>query len=288
MSYAKHWCFTVFDSEDFLVDDLYQDSRRLQDVTEYLVLGLEQCPNTGKKHIQGYLCLKSRARVTGVKKMIGTSTVHLESMKGSPLQASDYCKKTGTYQEFGVLPLGVRGGSQQHTALLEVKESIDSGRSLNELWEDHFVVMVRSHRSLEQYRLLQQHNTQRIIPKVEVLYGEPGTGKTRYVHLMAEVFYEQSLWAYTSGDWFDGYGGQRVALFDDYYGSISFGLFLRILDRYPVKVPVKGGFVAWNPERIYITSNKRPHFWYDNITLTQYEALERRFTKVYEINENFF
>jgi len=34
------------------------------------------------------------------------------------------------------------------------------------------------------------------------------------------------------------------------------------LDRYPMRVPVKGGFVNWVPENIYITSSNHPDSTY--------------------------
>lgn len=88
--------------------------------------------------------------------------------------------------------------------------------------------------------------------------------------------------------WFDGYTGQRVALFDDYTGDLDLDLFLRITDRYKCNVPVKGSSVYWNPEVIYFTSNINPTLWYMFRTYEQSRAMERRLTKVYEINESFF
>ena len=52
-------------------------------------------------------------------------------------------------------------------------------------------------------------------------------------------------------DWFDGYIGQDTAIFDDFRASGNrFSYILRIIDRYPMDVPVKGGFVYWNPKYI--------------------------------------
>jgi hypothetical protein len=61
--------------------------------------------------------------------------------------------------------------------------------------------------------------------------------------------------------WFDGYSGQRCALFDDYRGSwLPFSLALNVFDTggYQVPVPVKGGHALWTATFIVVTSNELP------------------------------
>lgn len=58
--------------------------------------------------------------------------------------------------------------------------------------------------------------------------------------------------------------GQKVAIFDDFRPWwCRFDYLLRLLDRYPMQVPVKGGFVNWVPEHIIITAPQR---WSDMFT----------------------
>lgn len=123
---------------------------------------------------------------------------------------------------------------------------------------------------------------------MEVLYGSTGTGKTRYVHQQAHLFYEDDIWIYPGQGWFDGYQGQQVVVFDDFYGDMPFGTLLKVLDRYKLDVPVKGGFTNWNPTRIYITSNVHPLCWYKDLNNHQEAALLRRFDREYFIDSNIF
>nr|WQA30148.1 MAG: rep protein [Cressdnaviricota sp.] len=59
--------------------------------------------------------------------------------------------------------------------------------------------------------------------------------------------------------WFDGYTGQKRVIFDDFRPWwCEFSWLLRLLDRYPIQVPVKGGFVNFIPEELIITTNKNP------------------------------
>lgn len=59
--------------------------------------------------------------------------------------------------------------------------------------------------------------------------------------------------------WFDGYKGQKRVIFDDFRPWwCEFSWLLRLLDRYPIQVPVKGGFVNFIPEEIIVTTPKNP------------------------------
>lgn len=83
--------------------------------------------------------------------------------------------------------------------------------------------------------------------------------------------------------WFDGYEGQDDVLMDDYQCSmLDREFFLRLLDRYPMQVPVKGGFVEWRPKRIIITSNHNPIDWYASEQNICDAAVQRRFDGIFE------
>ncbi len=70
-------------------------------------------------------------------------------------------------------------------------------------------------------------------------------------------------WANGGLRWFDGYDGHECAILDDFrpeWCKLSF--LLRILDRYPMAVEVKGGMRQWKPKTIYITCPKHPEECY--------------------------
>lgn len=101
--------------------------------------------------------------------------------------------------------------------------------------------------------------------KVYWFYGPTNSGKTRMARELCS--YPKDIWESTCGNmqWFDGYDYNKVAILDDfrrfYHG---FAEFLKLLDRYPYKVPVKGGFVDWCPKEIFITSKCSPFECYQN------------------------
>lgn len=119
-------------------------------------------------------------------------------------------------------------------------------------------------------------------PYVTVLHGPTGSGKTRRA-----FEHDPELWSYPGSGWFDGYYGQATVLFDDFSGSeFKITFLLRLLDRYPMQVPVKGGFTWWAPEQIFITSNLSPDRWYPNAHIEHVRALQRRFSEVTLVNLN--
>lgn len=76
----------------------------------YLVYGYEEAPTTGTKHLQGYIVFPKKKRFSEAKALLPEGT-HLEVKRGTPKEASEYCKKDGVFQEFGTCPSGTRGTS---------------------------------------------------------------------------------------------------------------------------------------------------------------------------------
>lgn len=104
VSRAKHWCFTLNNP----TEDEYRNLRQLYSggsggVT-YICLGRET-GDSGTPHIQGFVSFGTRKRFHSVKTALG-DRVHLEVARGTPKQASDYCKKDGNFTELGTIPTG--------------------------------------------------------------------------------------------------------------------------------------------------------------------------------------
>lgn len=94
-------------------------------------------------------------------------------------------------------------------------------------------------------------------------WGDTGTGKSKKAYEGLDS--DQVLFIAKSGQqlWFDGYRGQRRVVFDDFRKDwCTFHYLLQLLDRYPIDVPVKGGFVPWRPGEIVITCPQHPRDLY--------------------------
>jgi len=98
MSRSKRWVFTLNNftpaEEDHIKSSL--------DNYDYLVIGHES-GESGTPHLQGYCIFKSRLRLPNVKLLLGPRC-HVEASKGTPEQASTYCKKDDDFFEHGELP----------------------------------------------------------------------------------------------------------------------------------------------------------------------------------------
>ena len=73
---------------------------------------------------------------------------------------------------------------------------------------------------------------------------------------------------------------QETVIIDDFYGWMPFDTLLRLTDRYPMLVDIKGGAVQFTAKRIIITSNEVPDNWYPNVSCLphRWNALLRRIT----------
>ncbi|AXQ66125.1 MAG: helicase [Cressdnaviricota sp.] len=110
--------------------------------------------------------------------------------------------------------------------------------------------------------------------------GPTGIGKTRCAFEFGHLVSSEGVWI-SAGSlrWFDGYDGQRVAIFDDIRTKhTSFDMLLRLLDRYPLRVEFKGGFVDWNPSFIIITAPLGPRAMWNLRRDEDLDQLVRRVT----------
>lgn len=192
--------------------------------------------------------------------------------RGSDNQNKDYCTKDGKYTEYGE-PCG----QGKRTDLLSAVELLNANSgNLKMCAEACPSVFIRYGRGLRDYC-----TTMALVPKrdfktqVIVYTGPPGCGKSRKANeTVGEKFYK------TRGEWWDGYTGQEVVIIDDFYGWVKYDEMLRVCDRYPHKVPVKGAFVEFVSKSVIITSNVEAEQWYkfDGFDAS---ALFRRINKYY-------
>lgn len=250
---AKHWCWTLNNYSD-------EDEKKLSSLPDdavYIVYGRE-VGESDTPHLQGYVTWRNRKSLGQTKRSL-FQRGHYEICRGTPVENRDYCIKGGDFVEYGELPKG----KGHRTDLNSIRDAIKNGKSELEIADDHFTQWVQYRRSFQEYRQLCQPARDPNQIRVFVLEGKTGIGKTRFVH---EYAGEVGGGVWSSHDphlhWFDGYDGQQTALLDDYAGGASYRFLLQLLDRYPLRVPIKGSFVQWNPINIFITTNVRIESWY--------------------------
>ena len=273
---ARSYCFTLNNPTD-------EETDMLKDVDcKFIGFGREVAPDTGTPHLQGFITLNNARTLTGMKKIPGFERAHLEVMRGSHQQNMIYISK----EDKEPFTKGEVPTPGKRNDIHSVVEKLRDGTSLTDLVQednDAAAVFVKYPHGLA---LLESKLTRdrTKAPSVIWLYGETGVGKTRCVMEFSRDN-RLSIWTSNSSlQWFNGYAGDEVALFDDYRperGTFSF--LLRLLDRYPLNVPIKGGFVKWIPEFIFITTPRDPRETWSKRTEEDLRQLERRITHIIEI-----
>jgi len=273
---GRFWVFTINNPSA-------EEEKQLQeqDFTSYIVYGRE-IGDSGTPHLQGYLELPKRWRRAQLSRRECLARAFLEprGRNSNGIKASTYCKKEGDFWEKGVLDPS--SGQGKRSDILQVQAAIREGMPISQLAEEHFSSFVRYNRGIREYYNLRSEPRSWVCT-VSVIWGRTGLGKTGQLYRNYPDIYTHP------GDrWFDGYEGQIRALFDDYDGSVfKLSYLLRLLDRYPMRVPIKGGFVNWAPREIFITSNFSPTRWYPHASEEHIEAMFRRFTSIVEMTEPF-
>lgn len=244
----------------------------LSNGVQYLIYQEERAPNTGTRHLQGYIYFKNTKTRSAVSKL----TYRLPSgAKFSPFahawlapavstaeKNKAYCAKSESRVdgpwELGEMPKGTGQGSRA-----DLNGAIDVLVATNgDFSKVDPVVYVRNFKGLTALV------TDRIPPprrdnlKVITLIGKTGVGKSHAIHeLYPEI--SKCQWG-NGGAWFPGYHGQSVMAFEEFRGQVPLQRMLQYLDKYPTHLEQKGGAFPARFTLVFVTSNSEPHEWYKN------------------------
>ncbi|ADD62465.1 replication-association protein [Chimpanzee stool avian-like circovirus Chimp17] len=259
---CKRWCFTL---NNFTDDEVQKVVSLQPDEVHYAIVGRETGAQ-GTPHLQGYLHLKKKKRLTSMKEFLPRA--HWEVARGSDEDNEAYCSKEGDV----ILTLGIPAKGNR-SDLSGAVAAVKAGRQMREIARDFSEVYVKYGRGLRELALLIGQKPRDFKTEVIVLTGPSGVGKSRWANEQEGAkFYKMK------GDWWDGYSNEDIVVIDDFYGWIPFCELLRLTDRYPHKVPVKGAYVEFTSKKIIITSNTPPESWY-NEEKCYVQALFRRINK---------
>lgn len=255
---ARNYCFTV-NAEPKRFFNHWQTCD-LPTLVQYIVFQKEVAPETGHLHVQGYVQLTKPLSKKQTQVLL-RSNAHLEASKGSAAQNKAYCTKTESRLD-GTDPVerGVAKEQGRRTDLEAIAQRVVTERRVSqELIMEHPSVFVRNYRGLQALARMVAPPSGRPMPKVIYMVGPPGCGKSRLAHLMFPA-------AYSCTDqkeaWFDGYANESTVIFDDFEGNFNLRSMLKLLDFYPLQLPVKGGFVPIVADTFVFTSNIEPSACY--------------------------
>lgn len=238
---ARDFCYTLNNYTEAETDCL------LAIECVYHIMGKEIGENK-TPHIQGYLYFENPRSFNAVKKLIPRA--HIERTKGTPKEASDYCKKDGDFIEKGELP---RQGKR--TDVEVVREQISIGNGMRGV--------VKCSTNLQQIKIAEailkyEEKIRDWKPDVFWYWGTTGTGKSKKAHedFEGKDFYRKTA---NTGKWWEGYDAHENVIIDDLDpNTFTYKNLLDLLDRYGCRIECKNGTRQFLAKKIIITASKSP------------------------------
>jgi hypothetical protein len=221
---------------------------------------LETCDYSNDEHYHGYAEFNTQVRLNfALSQLPNTSKVDT----------------SGTWREY-THSLGIRKKQGMHLELM-----IHTHSSLRSLMDIEPLTYCRFRNGLKDIysTKLRKYYEKKYVTWI---YGGTGKGKTRKAY---EDFGYNCWVSSNTLQWFDGYMGQDNVIFDDMRKtSVSFEFLLRLLDGYPMYVPVKGSFTSWDCKRITITSCFSPQQCFNSSKNEDLAQLTRRIDRVIHLD----
>ncbi len=239
---SKHWCFTINNPVE-------GDCEWNPEQMSYLIMAHEVAPDTGTPHLQCYVAFLTRKRLTQAKVFFPRS--HLERMRGTPRQASDYCKKDDAYHEFGTLPQTPSSGARL---------------ALMQKWDDAYALARQGNFDNIPKDMLTKyyHAWKRIYQDNPIkppdldhrenlwIVAPTGYGKSFYARKKYPDYYDKA-----PNKWWIGYLNEETVLCDDFGPDQCkyLGWYMkRWADVYSFPMETKGGGRQIRPPHIVVTS----------------------------------
>lgn len=255
-----------------LFDYTWQEVEHLQKLEcEYIIFGKEECPTTGRPHLQGFVILKKRMTLIPVKRFLlksygsnNADRIHVDKRYASRRQAASYCRGGGISGKPANLYVYERGEYVDTKKDVQIRDALylhSLGAAISDNISDLSISDLIAYEKLAAY--LPPPPRKEIY--VEWIWGISGSGKTRYVHDEVEKL-GGKLYKVNSFDKFwSNYLKQPYILIDDFHkeeSSTWFRCLLQVLDKYDYLVDKKYGGSWLYAERIYITAQHPPwHYW---------------------------
>ena len=262
-------------------------------------VGVEAAPTTGRAHLQGFLQLKDKRGWSYMKALLPPGT-HFEVAMGTADQNIAYCKKAAvlaaagaggggaaasggpaampaTFHSFGEFTSKGKG----HCGLAELYEKVKQGASMEELRDCNFGLYCRYRNGLMDAVSAQRMELARTTDRggiyVRYWWGDTGTGKTRKALEMAQALPGGCFMLRGSQlKWMNGYDFQRNLVIDEYNNDMVVQFMLGFLDRYALRLEIKGGHTYAFWDNVWITSNLTRTELHASAKPAHKLALERR------------
>lgn len=127
---AKNWCFTLNNPTQDERTHISNLPTSASPLISYLIVAREQ-GDSGTPHLQCYVQFDRRVSLARCRRLI-TNRAHFEIARGTPSEASNYCKKDGDFDEYGQIASvqGKRNDWDELRSFVEERGNVPSNRDL--------------------------------------------------------------------------------------------------------------------------------------------------------------
>lgn len=272
-----------------------------RDNLEYAIVAQEDhkedTEDTTIKHLHILFKTKERYRTTkgDCFDIIGDKHGNYEGIR-SEQQAIQYIIKHGDFIEYNIDTSKYLKANTKKTAtkptkgiFKQITDNIDISTEYKDILLKYPDISLQHGRKIKEYikdyKEAHRPSHRDWVMNVSYLYGKTGTGKSKEAYKDYHPDTHYILSRPQGGNiWFDGYSGQETIIIDDFsHSDYKLSYLLNLLDRYPMQLPVKGGFTPMIAKNIIITSNYSPHSIYKGVDNPEHrEALFRRISTYIE------
>jgi len=278
----RAWAVTFFPpGETKKEQDLSIKPKFEEDLTKWLIFALEECPESKRWHYQTFVYFYEKKSLKSVSKYFRNMHVEPMHQMATYLDNRQYIKgpynKDGkvkplneTFEEFGTMP-----EQGKRSDIIKYKNEILGGKSVDEIALENPMAFHCYGRTLERIEAIALRKQFRKEMTKGIWYCGPSySGKSHKVFedYNPETHYIKNL----NEDWWDGYKGQEVVIFNEFAGQLPYWELMDLVDKFPKMVKWRcRESVPFLAKEIRIASIRGPEKCYYN--REDFSELNRRF-----------
>lgn len=252
----RRWCFTNFDL-DVSVDSL--ENRGVPQLG-FVIWQLECASSTQKKHQQGYLEWCNPVSLSTCKKLLPTA--HWEIARGSASDSIAYCSKDeGRADPYVSVRLGEPMQQGKRNDIHEFAKTITDNKLsfLDQMLLNPHMFLKYGRNAEKLNQMVMSRQKVREPPILIWLQGLSETGKSTYFRNFMQTNKFSYYMKPTDCAWWDGYNNEQIVWIDEFdTQSVTYPLFLKMIDVDCIPIQVKGGMKTMTTSVFFVTSNRMP------------------------------
>lgn len=244
-------------------------------------------------HTHVYMAFHDATRFSTLHKRF--EGAHFDVAKGTSQQNTEYVFKNGkwadtekedtrvegTQESWGEMPVERQG---KRNDIDDLYDMIKQGMTDYEILESNpsYMLQIDKIEKIRQTVTMDRFKKEERELSVIYIYGETGTGKTRYVY---DNHGFENVYRVTDYNHpFDSYRGQEVLCFDEFRSGIPLPLMLQYLDRYPLELPCRYANKWACYTKVYIISNIALREQYRYVQREEWESWQAFLRRINEVH----